>query len=86
MMVFVLTPSAMDGLLAELRQAAFSGSDDEESAGLASMGSWDARQLLLADQRARATNCWPADAIEVSVTMAMDDRGARLATWLPSMG
>lgn len=85
-MVLVLTPSAMDGLLTELRKAAVSGVDDEGSAGLASMGSWDARQLLLADQRSRATSWWRADEPEVSVTKVMDDRGARLATWLASMG
>ena len=85
-MVLVLTPSAMDSLLAELREVAVSGTADEESAGLASMGSWDTRQLLLADLRSRATNWWPVDGPEVSVTKAMDGKGARLATWLASMG
>lgn len=84
-MIPVLTPRDMDGALHELGEQAVSDVAEGDSAGLLAISSWDARELLLADERSRATGRGSTGPSEASLVKAMDVDGRRLATWLSSM-
>lgn len=86
MMLLVITSTAMDRILDELRQAAVSDSVDKEHVGLRVIRSWEATALLLADERSRTMYWWPEAQPEAAVVKAMDRGGRALATWLASIG
>lgn len=84
-MVLVRTPTGMERVLAELRLKAISGDSEDEAAGLLTVRSRDARELLLADERSRPPAWWLPGEPTAGVAALMDGEGRRLATWLASM-
>ncbi len=84
-MILVRTPREMESVLAELRLKAISGDPADETAGVLIVRSWDARELLLADERSRPPDWWSPGEPTAGVAASMDGEGRRLATWLARM-